>query len=266
MQNKKKLGWRRYINKGLVQLAGYTVPYVYFAYFWFVWATSRIIDLSSPLDEAVSEQGRGFVGAVWHQDVFCVPWVYRRLRPHTIASVGDSGEVITRLLQLCNYTVFRGGSSKRASRRKKVLAEFVEHLRKLDRPAVGVTVDGSSGPAYRMKTGAIVMAMKIRAPVYVVRIWSKRRILLRTWDRMMLPLPFSKIVIMADGPHELPDDLDQQESFKAFHRFVENQLLEITYTCFNMLDRRVDEGLLARFPEGWKPSSREDDLRPTASG
>lgn len=266
MENKKKLEWHRYITKGLVQLAKYTVPYVYFAYFWFVWATSKVIDLSTPLDEALRNSTRGFVAAIWHQEVLCVPWAYRRLHPQTIASVGDSGEVITRLLELCNYTVFRGGSSKRESRRKKILAEFIEHLRTVDRPAVGVTVDGSSGPAFRMKTGAIVMAMKIDAPVYVVRTWCRRRILLRTWDRMMVPLPFNKIVILAEGPYELPDNLDRKEVFDEFHRFVENQLLETTYKCFDMVDHPVDDELLANFPEGWKPRSHMDGPSPKGSG
>jgi len=191
--------------------------------------------------------------------VLCVPWVYRRLRPQTIASVGDSGEVIARLLKLCGYTVFRGGSSKRKSRRKRVLEEFIQHLRNVDKPAVGITVDGSSGPAYRMKTGVIVMAMKIHAPVFVVRIWSKRRILLPTWDRTMLPLPFNKIVILAEGPYPLPDHVEQEEVFESFHRFVENRLLVATYKCFSMLDRQMDERLLAHFPEGWNPASHMDD-------
>ncbi len=259
---KKKLAWHRYISKGLVQLAKYTVPYIYFAYFWFVWATSKVIDLSSPLDEALREGGRGFVAAIWHQEVICVPWTYRRLRPQTIASVGDSGEVITRLLRLCNYTVFRGGSSKRASRRKKVLAEFIEYLEKLERPAVGITVDGSSGPAYRMKTGVIVMAMRIQTPVYVVRIWCKRRVLLRTWDRMMFPLPFNKIVVLAQGPYELPQNLEEPEVFNTFHRFIENRLLEATYKCFRMLDRTPDDDLMARFPEEWEPASRDVEPYP----
>ncbi len=262
MKNKKKLEWHRYITKGLVQLAKYTVPYLYFAYFWFVWATSKVIDRTSPLDEELREHKRGFVAAIWHQEVLCVPWVYGRLHPHTIASVGDSGDVITRLLKLCGYTVFRGGSSKRESRRKKVLEEFIQHLKKADRPVVGITVDGSSGPAFRMKTGAIVMAMGIQAPVFVVRTWCKRRILLRTWDRMMLPLPFNKIVILAEGPYPLPDNLDQKEVFEQFHRFVENQLLATTYKCFSMLDHPVDERLLANFPEGWKPPPHVDDPNP----
>jgi hypothetical protein len=258
-RKKKKRQRNRYINKALVRLATYTVPYIYFAYFWFVWATSRIIDLTAPLDEELRNYNRGMVIAVWHQDVICVPWAYSWLHPHTIASVGDSGEVITRLLKLCGYTVFRGGSSKRASRRKKVLEEFIQHLRQVDRPVVGITVDGSSGPAYRMKTGVIVMAMQIGAPVYVLRIWSKRRILLPTWDRTMLPLPFNKIVIMAEGPYPLPDEIDRKEVFQQFHRFIENQLLATTYKCFSMLDRRIDERLLARFPEGWSPESQTYD-------
>jgi lysophospholipid acyltransferase (LPLAT)-like uncharacterized protein len=257
-RKKKTRQWSRYLNKALVQLATYTVPYVYFAYFWFVWKTSRIIDLTAPLDEELRNYNRGMVIAVWHQDVICVPWAYSWLHPHTIASVGDSGEVITRLLKLCGYTVFRGGSSRRKSRRRKVLEEFIQHLRQVDRPVVGITVDGSSGPAYRMKTGVIVMAMQIDAPVYVLRIWSKRRILLPTWDRTMFPLPFNKIVIMAEGPYPLPEDMNQKEAFKQFHSFVENQLLATTYKCFSMLDEAVDEQLLAKFPEGWKPEAHMD--------
>ena len=239
----------------MVWLAKYTVPYLYFAYFRFVWATSRIMDLTSPLDEALRKHPHRFVAAIWHQDVLCVPWAYRKLHGQTIASVGDAGEVIARLLKLCNFTVFRGGSSKRKSRKKKILEEFTRHLLTVDKPAVGITVDGSSGPAYQMKKGAIVMAMKIHAPVFVVRIWSKRRILLPTWDRTMLPLPFSKIVIVAEGPYILPEHMDQEEVFKQFHRFLENQLLEITYKCFTLLDKPVDKRLMSAFPDHWKATS-----------
>lgn len=261
-RNTAKLPWRRLGKKFLVRLAEYTVPYLYFAYFAFVWATSKITDLTSPLDEALRNHPHRFVAAVWHQDVVCVPWAYRRFHGQTIASVGDAGDVISRLLGLCNFTVFRGGSSKRASRRKTILEELTEHLLKVDRPAVGITVDGSSGPAYRMKRGVIVLAMKIHAPIFVVRIWTKRRILLPSWDRTMLPLPFNQIVILAEGPYQLPDHMDQEEVFKQFHGFVENQLLAATYKCFSMLDKAVDKGLMAKFPEDWKPPSQAGDPKP----
>ena len=188
-----------------------------------------------------------------------MPWAYRRFHGQTIASVGDAGDVIARLLQLCNFTVFRGGSSKGKSRRKTILEEFTQYLLKVDKPAVGVTVDGSSGPVYRMKTGVIVIAMKLNAPIFVVRIWSKRRIMLPSWDRTMLPLPFNKIVVLTEGPYMLPDHLDQKEVFKQFHRFIENQLLTATYKCFSMLDKPVDKRLLADFPDDWQPPSQTSD-------
>ena len=106
------------------------------------------------------------------------------------------------------------------------------------------------------------MAMKIHAPVFVVRIWSKRRILLPTWDRTMLPLPFNKIVIVAEGPYVPPEQMHQEEVFKQFHSLVENQLLLATYKCFSMLDKHVDKGLMANFPEDWKPASHMDDPGP----
>ncbi|MEW6442018.1 MAG: hypothetical protein AB1640_13870 [bacterium] len=233
-------------------MAEYTVPYLYFAYFAFVWATSKITDLTSPLDDALRNPPHRFVAALWHQDVLCVPWAYRRFHGQTIASVGDAGDVIARLLGLCNFTVFRGGSSKGRSRRRIILEEFTRHLLKVDRPAVGITVDGSSGPPYRMKTGVIVLAMKIHAPFFVVRVWSKRRILLRTWDRTMLPLPFNKIVLVAEGPYSLPEKMDQAEVFEQFHHYVENQLLTTTYKCFSMLDKAADKRLMADFPEYWQ--------------
>jgi len=257
VRDTEKLKWRRLAKKFLVRVAEHTVPYFYFAYFAFVWATSKITDLTSPLDDALRNPPHRFVAAVWHQDVLCVPWAYRRLHAQTIASVGDAGGVIARLLELCNFTVFRGGSSKRASRKKLILEEFTRHLLTVDRPAVGITVDGSSGPPYRMKTGVIVLAMKINAPFFVVRIWSKRRILLPTWDRTMLPLPFNRIVLLAEGPYALPENMDQEEVFQQFHRFVEDQLLNTAYKCFLMLDKEPDKRLMAKFPDHWQPPASQ---------
>ena len=249
--SEKKLNWRRRLKKFLVWLAARTVPFIYFTYFRFVWATSKVTDQSHRLIEALEKPPNKFIAATWHQDVFFVPWVYRRPHVHTIASVGDSGEVITSLLKRSNYTVFRGGSSKRESRRKKILEEFTQYLRGVEKPGVGVTVDGSSGPAYRMKSGVIVMAMKIDSPIYLCRIWCKRRILLNTWDRTLIPLPFNRINIFTEGPYFLPKHMDQQDVFTTFHRFIEDQLLNITYKSFTMLDDPIDEELMSRFPSGW---------------
>ena len=251
---------RRRVKKALVKLIKHVLPYLYYAYFRLVWATSRVTDETTRLEAALESPPHRFVCAIWHQDVICVPWVYRRPHVHTIASVGDAGEVISNLLRFFNKTVFRGGSSKRASRKRKILDEFTTYLSTVERPGAGITVDGSSGPVFRMKTGVIVMAMKLNAPIYVSSTWCRRRILLHTWDRTMLPLPFNRIVTLTEGPYHLPPHMDQEEVFQDFHRRMEDRLLNLTYRNFSMQGNSIDEGFMAKFPRGWKPSPTEETL------
>src|SRR4030095_15942864 len=99
-------------------------------------------------------------GVVWHEEVSRVAYGYSPLgfRPHTLASLGRIGELITRLLLACGFVVFRGGSSSKESRpRADVLSELVEHMRAHREVIYGITVDGSQGPPFRMKRGGVVI-------------------------------------------------------------------------------------------------------------
>jgi hypothetical protein len=55
--------------------------------------------------------------------------------------------------------------------------------------------------------------------------------------------------------------MDQKEVFSKFHSLVENQLLVATYKCFSMMDKPVEERLMANFPEDWNPASHLDGPR-----
>jgi lysophospholipid acyltransferase (LPLAT)-like uncharacterized protein len=223
-------------------------------YFRFVWGTSKVIDGTNPiLDDALKNAPHKFVAVLWHQDVMFVAFAFRRFHGITMASVGDSGEVISKMLHLCNFTVFRGGSSKKERRRKQILPEFIEYLKSVNRAGVGITVDGSSGPAYRMKAGAIVMAMEAGMQVFTVRVWCKRKFFLPSWDRTTFPLPFNKILILAEGPYPLPPDMHKSEVFQEYHKYLETQLLNLAYKGFLQVDRRTDPELMRMFPEDWTP-------------
>ncbi len=248
---------RRRIKKILLFFAKYIIAYTYLSYCRFVWATSKIDDKMGTLREEIEKPPHRVINVLWHQDVFFVAWAFREFHGHTIASVGDAGEVISLMLKKCNFTVFRGGSSKGKSRKKKILAEFVDHLKKFDGPAaVGITVDGSSGPIYRMKTGSLVMAKELSAPLIIVRVWCKRRIFLPTWDRTVIPLPFNEIHLTSEGPYYLPSDADNEESFQKFHHEMEDRLLQLTYRKFVEVDGKPESDLVALFPPDWKPKDK----------
>ena len=58
--------------------------------------------------------------------------------------------------------------------------------------SIGITADGPTGPGYGVKDAPLEWARTIQRPVYGYAFATKRHRLLKTWDRMMVPLPFSR--------------------------------------------------------------------------
>lgn len=260
---KKKI--KRFIRRVVTFIAKYTIPIIYINYCRFVYWTSKVTDGTEEIEKFFKNKGEpiSYVSPLWHQDVFLVSYAFRKLSGHTIASKGAAGEVITRMLQKCGYTIFRGGSSKGKKRRSKILEDFIDFVKKErdGKAAIGITVDGSSGPIYRMKTGVIVMAIELGSPMFCARIWCKRKILLKTWDRTMIPLPFNDIRIFISGPYYVPKEAkNDPEVFSQFHKYLQNEMLEITYCGFEQYDKIMNKDLLSNFPEGWKPDKEKNNL------
>src|SRR5438874_1987281 len=94
---------RPLFSRRLSKLAALLVPPLYMLYMRFVWGTSRI-EPQDFLDlKRIIAAHNGAVGLLWHEEVMTVAFGYFYLgfRPHTLASVGESGELIARLLGRC---------------------------------------------------------------------------------------------------------------------------------------------------------------------
>ncbi|MEM9227634.1 MAG: DUF374 domain-containing protein, partial [Verrucomicrobiota bacterium] len=84
----------------------------------------------------------------------------------------------------------RGSSSWRAT---QALREVVKVLN--SGGDVGITPDGPRGPCYSFQSGAALAAKLGDCPVVMLGIAPKLAFRLNSWDRFMLPLPFSKVVV-----------------------------------------------------------------------
>lgn len=234
-----------------------TVPYLYIGYMWLVYRTSRVETFGLHPHELRKRVGGG-VYALWHDEVFFVAYSFRDYHGSTLASLGDAGAVISRMLELCNFEVFRGGSTTGRRRgQAEVVHQMVEHMKSRPGVVYGITTDGSKGPVYRMKPGAVRIAVECDAALGVVKTWCKRYLQLPTWDRTLVPLPFNHIVHVFSGPI-LPDDSARsEEGFAALRDTVEHQLCRVTAYA-----RRISEGLplpeewLALFPEPYREEMR----------
>lgn len=231
--------------------AALVVPHIYMAYMRFVWLTSRIEgrDFVKLNDWAVKH--KGVVCLLWHEEVFTVAYGYYFLgiRIHTLASMGDSGEVITRMLKLCKAVVFRGGSTTgKVRRREGVLDDLIHHMKTTEPVTLGLTVDGSKGPRYRMKMGGAVVARESERPVALVRTWYKRCWRLPTWDKMAVPLPFNRIRYYIRGPYFCPESGSTDEGLQAWRLELENELNDLAAESYDYMGQPRPDALTKRDP------------------
>jgi lysophospholipid acyltransferase (LPLAT)-like uncharacterized protein len=241
---------KKTLRRALMAIGLNTVPYLYVAYMWLVYRTSRIEELGPNLDVARREFGRA-VYAIWHDEVFFVAYAFGKYHPDTLASQGDSGSIIARMLEVCGYRVFRGGSSSGDQRRSAaIVRDMVARMKSEPGVIYGITTDGSKGPVYRMKKGAVHIAAKTGAPVFVLKTWCKRYVRLPTWDRTLIPLPFNHIVTVYKGPIAPRAELPRADRADALLCDAERALCRVTAYA-----RARAEGLplprrwIALFPE-----------------
>ncbi len=219
---------KKAVRRVLMAIGLATVPYLYVAYMWFVYRTSRVEELGPSPGVARRWIGRG-VFALWHDEVFFVAYSFGKYHPEALASQGDSGSIITRMLEVCGYQVFRGGSSSGDQRRSAaIVRDMVSRMKSHPGVIYGLTTDGSKGPIYRMKKGAAHIAAKGGAPVFVLKSWCKRYVQLPTWDRTLVPLPFNHIVHVYKGPIWPRADVPEDDRFGAFCQDVERELWRVS--------------------------------------
>jgi lysophospholipid acyltransferase (LPLAT)-like uncharacterized protein len=244
---------RPLFSKPLSRFAAWFVPYVYLFYMRLVWATSRLEGRDDFVLNDIADAHDGAVALLWHEEVSTVAfgYPYIGIQGHTLASLGESGEVITRMLKLCGYVVFRGGSSSgRARRRPDVLGEMITHMKTTPRVIYGLTVDGSKGPRYRMKMGGVLIARDCGKPIALVRTWYKRSIRLNTWDRMALPLPFNVIKYYLRGPYFVPADADTEAGLARFRLQLENDLIDLAAQSYDDMGQPRPASLVKRADAG----------------
>ena len=254
-RRRRERGWLRtlshnlrpWITRPLMRLNLALFPTLYLLYMRLVWATSRVVDHGLSELFAISAKHNGAVALLWHEEVLTVAWGYAYLgfRPHTLASLSNDGAVITRLLERCGFVVFRGGSSGRDSRRRSTVArELIEHMNTTDGVIYGLTVDGSKGPAYRLKRGGIVVARECKRPIVLVRTWYRRCWRFDSWDRTALPLPFNRIHYYMVGPYFVPDDADTRAGVERFRLQLENDLIALAARSYDELGQPRPANLL----------------------
>lgn len=90
----------------------------------------------------------------------------------------------------------RGGGDARA--------RLIAHLNAGNNPAI--TVDGPKGPIYKTKPGIIAVAKAGQCAILPLCAMGEKNWVLRSWDRLHVPKPFSRVAIVYGAPITVPAD------------------------------------------------------------
>jgi lysophospholipid acyltransferase (LPLAT)-like uncharacterized protein len=87
-------------------------------------------------------------------------------------------------------------------------------------------VDGPQGPRGVIKAGLITMAQLSRVPIVPVAISVSRAWVLKSWDRALIPKPFSTVTVKWGAPIRVPEVVDDI-TFEETRRKIETMLREM---------------------------------------
>jgi lysophospholipid acyltransferase (LPLAT)-like uncharacterized protein len=159
-----------------------------------------------PAAEAIWDAGGPVVVCFWHSRIALSPacWPLDRAQePRALISLSADGEFIAKAMEKVGFPAIRGSAAKRGdqTRAKGGSAAFRDVLRWLKAGnGIAITPDGPRGPAEQMTDGPPMLARLARAPVLLVGLASRPCLTLNSWDKAILPLPFTRGVIVWRGP------------------------------------------------------------------
>ncbi len=165
-----------------------------------IWARTLRYEIDDRLGAVGKPVNENYIGALWHNRLLIFPFVLRRFFPNrrgaALISASRDGDLLADAIKRFDFDVVRGSSSRLGARAILQLTDVLA----LGRDVV-ITPDGPRGPAYELGPGIIFLAQKSGAPVVPVNIEYSSYWRLKSWDRFILPRPFSKVRVIIGQSH-----------------------------------------------------------------
>ena len=154
-----------------------------------------------------SLEERPLIYSFWHSCMIPAMYLWRNLQVRVMSSDSFDGEYTGRIMRKFGFVKVRGSSSRGAVRALLSMRRELEQGWK-----VAFTIDGPRGPRYVVKPGPVSLARSTAIPMVVFHIAVDRAWVLNTWDRLMIPKPFSRALMRVSRKISVPRKIDDSEA------------------------------------------------------
>jgi lysophospholipid acyltransferase (LPLAT)-like uncharacterized protein len=153
---------------------------------------------------------QNYIASLWHNRLLIFPFVLRRFFSNrhgaALISASRDGELLADAIKRFGYDVVRGSSSRLGATAILQLSEVLASGRD-----VVITPDGPRGPAYELGPGIVFLAQKSGAAVLPINMEYSSCWRIQSWDRFIVPRPFSKVRVIIGPPHHARSSSTPQE-------------------------------------------------------
>jgi lysophospholipid acyltransferase (LPLAT)-like uncharacterized protein len=168
--------------------------------------TTRVRTIGYEHVLALREAGRPILFLFWHGHLLTLLHLHRHEGAVVLVSEHDDGEYVTRVLERYGFGTVRGSSTRGGGRGLKGLVRAARNGHD-----VAITPDGPKGPRGVLKPGALAAAQMAGLPVIPIIVRPASAWRFHSWDRFMVPKPFSTVEVEYLEPRWVPREAGREE-------------------------------------------------------
>ena len=151
-------------------------------------------------------EDRPYIASFWHSCIIPSAYIFRGLGIRVITSASYDGEYIARIIQKLGFVAVRGSSSRNA------VSALLGLRRALDKGwTVAFTLDGPRGPRHKVKPGPVSLGRASGLALTTFHAAVDKAWVLNSWDRLMIPQPFSRVLVRVGKLIHVPADATEED-------------------------------------------------------
>lgn len=184
-------------------------------------------------------RGEPVIFVFWHGQLLSLVHYHRNEGVVVLVSEHSDGEYIARVIRRHGFGLARGSSTRGGVKGLKGILRAARSGKDM-----AFTPDGPKGPRHEFKRGAVIAAQLTGLPIIPLAVGADRAWYVDSWDRFMIPKPFSSLRIRYGAPRWVPRNASEEE-MDALAREIQDELKEFTLDL-NPAEARIREELDAR--------------------
>ena len=181
--------------------------------YWFIRLIGPTLRVAVSLEDGAAE-GPGahpVIASFWHCCMIPATYVCRDYGIRVMSSNSYDGEYMGRIIRKFGFVAVKGSSTRNAVR------ALLGLRRALDEGwTVAFTIDGPRGPRHKVKPGPVALARSSGIPLSTLHFGVEKGWILNTWDRLVVPMPFSRVLMRIGKSIHVPRDTSDE----ALDRYV----------------------------------------------